>query len=48
MQNMMVALKLLDVTVKEARSGKVLVGHQKIKCHMIFDIKMDGMLTCKA
>jgi len=48
MQNVMVAFKLLDITVEEARSGKVLVGHQEIKCHMIFDIKMDGMFTRKA
>jgi hypothetical protein len=28
-------------TLDEARSGKKLVGFQEIKCHMIFDIKMD-------
>jgi hypothetical protein len=30
-----------DGTLDEARGGKKLVGYQEIKCHMIFDIKMD-------
>jgi len=25
-----------------------LIGFQEIKCHMVFDVKMDGDLTCKA
>ncbi len=25
-----------------------LIGYQEIRCHMVFDIKMDGDLTCKA
>ena len=28
-------------TVEDAQSGKRLVGYQEIKCHMVFDIKMD-------
>jgi len=31
-----------------ARSQGVLPGYQEIKCHMIFDIKMDGEFTRKA
>jgi hypothetical protein len=31
----------LEGTLEEARSGKKLVGFQEIRCHMIFDIKMD-------
>jgi hypothetical protein len=33
--------------VEEATSGRFLVGYQRIKCHMIFDVKMDN-LTRKA
>ena len=31
------------LTPKDVRNGKVkeLTGHQEIKCHMIFDVKMD-------
>ena len=32
----------------DARRGEKLVGHQEIRCHMIFDIKMDGRFTRKA
>ena len=35
-------------TVEEAKSGKRLVGYQRIDCHLIFDIKMDGNFTRKA
>ena len=31
----------------EARKGKVLVGFQEIKCHLILDIKMGGEFTRK-
>ena len=31
-----------------ARRGQKLVGYQEIRCHMIFDINMDGRFTCKA
>lgn len=30
-----------DLTVKEACNGKTLIGYTEIKCHMIFDVKMD-------
>ena len=38
-----------DISVEEARAGKTkLIGYQEIRCHMIFDIKMDGNFTRKA
>jgi hypothetical protein len=37
-----------DMTIEQARSNQHLVGHQEIKCHIIFDIKMDGKFTRKA
>ena len=35
-------------SLEDARRGQKLVGYQEIRCHMIFDIKMDGRFTCKA
>jgi hypothetical protein len=35
-------------TLEEARGCKLLVGYQEIRCHMVFDIKMDGNFTRKA
>jgi len=35
-------------SVDDARSGQELPGYQEIKCHMIFDIKMDEKFTRKA
>ena len=35
------------MTPEEARKGKVLAKFQHIKCHMIFDIKMDDKFACK-
>ena len=36
-------------TAHEIRSGKKkLPGFQEIKCHMVFDVKMDGKFTRKA
>jgi hypothetical protein len=47
MKNVGVAFEIWDGgTIEDARSGKKLVGYQEIKCHMIFDVKMD--LTRKA
>ena len=37
-----------EISVDDARSNKALVGYQEIRCHMIFDIKMDGKFTRKA
>ena len=48
MTNVDMAFKAGDISVEEARAGKTLVGYQEIKCHMIFDIKMDGKFTRKA
>ena len=36
------------LTVLEDRNVKAFVGFQEIKCHLIFDIKMDGKFICKA
>ena len=36
------------MTLEEARKGKVFIGFQEIKCHLIFDIKTDGKFTLKA
>ena len=49
MKNVRVAFQAWDGgTVEDARRGDKLVGYQEIKCHMIFDIKMDGLFTRKA
>lgn len=49
MKNVRVAFDVRDdISIEEARSGKKLVGYQEIGCHMIFDIKMDGLFTRKA
>jgi hypothetical protein len=47
MKNVRPAFERWDGTLEQATSGKYLVGYQRIKCHMIFDIKMDN-LTRKA
>ena len=36
------------LTTEETRKGKVIIRFQDIKCHLIFDIKLDGKLTRKA
>ena len=49
MQNVRVAFTpRKDISVDEARSNKSLVGYQEIRCHIIYDIKMDGKFTRKA
>ena len=35
-------------SLEDARRGQKLVGYQEIRCHMIFNIKMDGQFTSKA
>ena len=35
-------------SLEDARCGQKLVGYQEIRCHMIFDINMDGRFTHKA
>jgi hypothetical protein len=37
-----------DIDAQLAREGKQLIGYTDIKCHVIFDIKMDGKFTRKA
>ena len=49
MKNVRVAFKVWEEgDVDEAKRGQKLVGYQQIRCHMIFDIKMDGLFTRKA
>jgi hypothetical protein len=36
------AFQQWDGTVEQASSGKSLVGYQRIRCHMVFDVKMDN------
>lgn len=48
-RNMNAFEQFLKGSPDEVRSGKVkLPGYQEIKCHMIFDVKMDGKFTRKA
>jgi hypothetical protein len=47
MKNMRPAFERWDGTLEQAISGRYYIGYQRIKCHMIFDIKMDN-LTRKA
>ena len=35
-------------SLDDSSHGQKLVGYQEIRCHMIFDIKMDGQFTSKA
>ena len=37
-----------DGDLQDALGGKKLVGYQRIRCHLIFDIKMDGKFTRKS
>lgn len=49
MKNVRIAFTVWDDgDVSDARKGQKLVGYQEIRCHMIFDIKMDGRFTRKA
>ena len=41
MKHVMPALTRAECSLDEAKSGKALPGYQEIKCHLIFDIKMD-------
>ena len=41
MKHVMPAFSRAKCTLDEAKSGKGLPGHQQIKCHLIFDVKMD-------
>ena len=34
-------------SLEDARCGQKLVGYQEIRCHIIFDINMDGRFTRK-
>ena len=49
MKNVRVAFQVWEEgDVDDAKRGQKLVGYQQIRCHMIFDIKMDGRFTRKA
>ena len=49
MKNVRVAFEAWEEgSLEDARRGQKLVGYQEIRCHMIFDIKMDGRFTRKA
>ena len=49
MKNVCVAFEAWEEgSLEDARCGQKLVGYQEIRCHMIFDIKMDGRFTRKA
>jgi hypothetical protein len=47
MTNVRPAFQRWDGTVEQASNGKSLVEYQRIRCHMVFDVKMDN-LTRKA
>jgi hypothetical protein len=47
MKNVSPAFEITDHNVEHARSNKVLIGYQEIKCHLVFDIKME-VLVCEA
>ena len=48
MNNVRVAFKAWEEgSLEDARRGQKLLGYQEIRCHMIFDIKMDGRFTRK-
>ena len=36
-----------EVLLEDSRRGQKVVGYQVIRCHMIFDINMDGRFTRK-
>ena len=37
-----------DGDLQDTLRGEKLVGYQRIRCHLIFDIKMEGKFTRKA
>jgi hypothetical protein len=43
MTNVRPAFQRWDGTVEQASNGKSLVGYQRIRCHMVFDVKMDNL-----
>ena len=46
MKNVCVAFEAWEEgSLEDARRGQKLVGYQEIRCHMIFDIKMDRQFT---
>jgi hypothetical protein len=43
-----VAFEVSDIPPELMRKGQVKPGYQEIKCHWVFDVKMDGLFTRKA
>ena len=43
MKNVIPAFTRAECSLEEAKSGKALPGYQEIKCHLVFDIKIDFM-----
>lgn len=48
MSKVRVAFEKIDTSVEEMRKGQAKPGYQEIRCHWVFDIKMDGLFTRKA
>jgi Reverse transcriptase (RNA-dependent DNA polymerase) len=44
MRNVIPAFEVWLGTVEDARSNRHLVGYQEIKCHMVFDVKLENLL----
>lgn len=44
MRHVLPAFCITDFTLEQIKSGKVLIGYQLIKCHMIFDVKIEGLI----
>ena len=40
-KQVMPAFMRVQCSLEEAKSGKALPGYQEIKCHLVFDIKMN-------
>jgi ribosomal protein L31E len=48
MAKVRVAFERTDISPEEMRKGQAKPGYQEIKCHWVFDIKLDGNFTRKA
>ena len=43
MEHVMPAFTRAECSLEEVKSGKALPGYQEIKCHLVFNIKIDFM-----
>lgn len=48
MAKVRVAFERSDISPEDMRKDQAMPGYQEIKCHWVFDIKMDGNFTRKA